>query len=66
MERGKVKWFDQKRGYGFITRDSGGEVFVHISNIDGGQILQENNVVEYEVGPGKKGEQALTVKVVKK
>lgn len=65
MERGSVKWFDGRKGFGFVSREDGSEIFVHINNINGGQILQEKDEVEFEVGPGKKGQQALNLKVVK-
>jgi cold shock protein len=60
MAVGTVKWFDEKKGYGFITRDEGGDVFVHYSEIqgDGFKTLQEGDRVEFEVTEGKKGLQA--------
>lgn len=63
---GKVKWFDGKKGYGFITEDSGKEVFVHFSGIvkDGFKSLNEGQKVEFELGHGSKGEQAVNVSVV--
>ena len=65
MGRGKVKWFDAKKGFGFITPDDGGEdLFVHFSNIevDGFKSLLEGQDVEYEVGEGRKGPCATMVK----
>ncbi|ACM23046.1 MULTISPECIES: cold shock domain-containing protein [Thermotoga] len=64
--RGKVKWFDAKKGYGFITKDEGGDVFVHWSAIEmeGFKTLKEGQVVEFEVQEGKKGPQAAHVRVV--
>jgi len=65
-ELGTVKFFNASRGYGFIVRDSGGdELFVHFSNIetDGFKTLDEKARVSYEVGPGKKGLEARTVRV---
>ena len=64
--KGKVKWFDGKKGYGFITREDGKEVFVHYSGIvkDGFKALNEKQEVEYELGEGSKGIQAINVKVV--
>lgn len=62
--RGKVKWFDAKKGYGFITPDDGGEdLFVHFSNIEseGFKSLLEGQEVEYTVGEGRKGPQATEV-----
>ncbi len=60
MAVGTVKWFDEKKGYGFITRDEGGDVFVHYSEIqgDGFKTLQEGDRVEFEVTEGKEGLQA--------
>lgn len=64
--RGKVKFFNTQKGYGFITPDNGGkELFVHMSNIMGNvQSLREGQVVEYEEGPGRKGPEATQVTIV--
>lgn len=64
--KGQVKWFDSKKGYGFITGENGKEIFVHFSGIltDGFKSLNEGQNVEFEVGNGAKGEQAVNVKVV--
>lgn len=65
MSRGRVKWFDAKKGFGFITPDDGGEdLFVHFSNIeaDGFKSLLEDQAVEYEIGQGTKGPQATNVR----
>ena len=64
MARGKVKWFSNQKGYGFITPESGDDVFVHHSAIqgDGYKSLDEGQQVEFEVQQGPKGEQAINVK----
>lgn len=63
MARGKVKWFNDQKGYGFITTDSGADVFVHFSEIqgDGFKTLEEGQEVEFEIQMGQKGEQATKV-----
>lgn len=63
---GTVKWFDGKKGYGFITTETGKEVFVHFSGIakDGFKSLNEGQKVEFELGNGAKGEQAVNVNVI--
>ncbi len=62
-EQGTVKWFSNQKGYGFITRDAGGDVFVHHSAIltDGFRTLDENQRVEFNVEQGDKGLQATNV-----
>jgi len=61
--KGKVKWFNEKKGYGFIEREEGGDVFVHFSAIsgDGFKTLAEGDDVEFEVTQGEKGPQASDV-----
>lgn len=63
MVRGKVKWFNNQKGYGFITPESGSDVFVHHSAIqgEGYKSLTEGQEVEFEVEKGPKGEQAKNV-----
>jgi CspA family cold shock protein len=62
-QTGTVKFFNDKKGFGFITCDDG-DVFVHASNIVGDAILSEGQSVEFEVGPGRKGPEATNVKPV--
>lgn len=65
METGKVKWFNSQKGYGFITQQSGKEIFVHFKDIQGGaNALRDNDEVEFEVEEGKKGLQAVKVKKI--
>ncbi len=63
MARGKVKWFSNQKGYGFITPESGADVFVHHSAIqaEGYKTLAEGDEVEFEIEKGPKGEQATKV-----
>lgn len=65
---GKVKWFDNKKGYGFILAEDGREIFVHYTGIvsEGFKSLSEGQTVEYEISSGDKGVQAVNVVVVAK
>ncbi len=63
MPKGKVKWFNNQKGYGFITPESGSDVFVHHSAIkgEGYKTLEEGQDVEFEIQKGPKGNQAVNV-----
>ena len=63
MARGKVKWFSNQKGYGFITPENGNDVFVHHSAItgEGYKTLTDGQEVEFEITQGPKGEQATNV-----
>jgi len=62
-ETGTIKWFNSTKGYGFITRDQGGDIFVHYTSIrgEGYRTLEEGMKVEFEVTDGQKGPQAQDV-----
>lgn len=64
MPKGTVKWFDNSKGFGFISREGGRDVFVHHTAIlgDGYKSLAEGQEVEFEVTKGPKGDQAASVK----
>lgn len=66
MEQGTVKWFNAAKGFGFISRQTGEDVFVHFSAIqtDGYRSLQEGQAVEFNVTKGAKGWQAENVKIL--
>ena len=63
MTKGKVKWFSNQKGYGFITPEEGKDVFVHHTEIqgDGYKSLEEGQEVEFEIAQGPKGDQAKNV-----
>ena len=65
-EKGTVKWFNNDKGFGFIEREKGGDVFVHFKSItaDGYKSLSEGQRVEFTVSQGQKGLQAEDVKVI--
>ncbi len=66
MATGTVKFFNSEKGYGFISREQGDDVFVHYSNIEGSgyRSLTEGQQVSFDVAPGRKGEEAHNVRVV--
>ncbi|HHE70848.1 MAG TPA: cold-shock protein [Chloroflexi bacterium] len=65
-ETGTVKWFNEAKGYGFISRESGGDVFVHYSDIQGSgfRTLREGQRVEFSVQQGEKGPKAVDVRAL--
>lgn len=67
MSKGTVKWFNNQKGYGFITAEDGKDVFVHFSglNMEGFKTLKEGASVEFDITDGAKGPQAVNVEVVK-
>jgi CspA family cold shock protein len=66
LTTGTVKFFNADKGFGFISREEGDDVFVHYSNIQGSgyKTLTEGQRVEFDVAPGRKGEEAQNVRVV--
>lgn len=63
MPRGKVKFYNEEKGYGFIEQDSGSDLFVHRSEIQG-QMIREGDKVEFDIGEGRKGPCAVNVELV--
>lgn len=66
MANGTVKWFNNQKGYGFITDEEGKDVFVHFSglNMEGFKTLEEGQKVEFDLTEGEKGPQATNVTVI--
>lgn len=66
MATGTVKFFNAEKGYGFISREGAKDVFVHYSNIQGNgyRTLEEGQKVEFDIAPGRKGEEAQNVRVI--
>jgi cold shock protein len=66
MKKGTVKWFNAKKGFGFLTDEEGNDVFVHFTalNMEGFKVLEEGQTVEFEVVNGEKGPQAANVTVL--
>ena len=67
MSKGTVKWFNNQKGYGFITAEDGKDLFVHFSGLtmEGFKTLEEGAAVEFDITDGAKGPQAVNVEVVK-
>lgn len=67
MSKGTVKWFNNQKGYGFISDEKGSDVFVHYSglNMEGFKTLEEGAAVEYDIVEGAKGPQATNVTVIR-
>ena len=66
MSEGKVKWFNERKGFGFIENEEGGDVFVHFSSIqgDGFKTLNEGQRVSFDIAQGKKGQEAENVRLI--
>jgi CspA family cold shock protein len=66
LATGTVKFFNNEKGYGFISREDGEDVFVHYSNIQGSgyRSLEQGQRVEFDIAPGRKGEEAQNVRIV--
>ena len=66
MAQGTVKFFNAEKGFGFISREQGDDLFVHYSNIagDGYKSLDEGQRVEFDIGKGRKGDEAQNVRVI--
>jgi CspA family cold shock protein len=66
MPTGTVKFFNNEKGYGFVSRSDGPDVFVHYSNVEGSgfRTLEAGQAVEFDIAPGRKGDEARNVKVI--
>jgi CspA family cold shock protein len=66
MNKGTVKWFNAEKGFGFITRDNGNDVFVHFSAIQGNgyKSLEEGQAVSFDITQGSRGDQAANVTLI--
>jgi CspA family cold shock protein len=66
MPKGVIKWFNEKKGYGFISNEEGGDVFVHYTGIqgEGFRTLNEGDKVEFEIETSDKGPRAVSVKPI--
>jgi CspA family cold shock protein len=65
MPKGKVKWFNRERRYGFITQEDGREIFFHQNDVLNKMVLEEGQEVEFEVARGPKGPYAINVRPVR-
>ena len=65
-EKGTIKWFDPSKGYGFLERDKGGDLFIHFASVaeDDRKFLKENTRVSYFVADGTKGPQANQIRII--
>jgi CspA family cold shock protein len=64
MKTGKVKWYNPKKHFGFITGDDGEDIFLHSSDLPNGEEVKEGDRVEYETGDAPKGKKAINVRKV--